>query len=115
MKRMILAFGALGLVGCFLPLVSGVSWWDLRHVDGWTVYLVLAAFAAPLLIGLGGSDRTLAGALGAAASFGFLGYKFGWSGVTDLVLHGAIGGILMGIAIIGGLVASILALGQRKT
>src|SRR6185503_5366817 len=49
MKRIISVFAVLGLVGCFLPVVPGVSMFDLHHVD-WHVWLVLAAFALPAYV-----------------------------------------------------------------
>lgn len=107
MKRLVLVFAALGLVGCFLPFVGDLTWWDLRKLDeGWTVYLVIAAFLVPLVVSLEGRERSFAGAAVATGAFGFLIYKFGTS-VIDLVFHGAIGAILMGVATIGGFAASV--------
>lgn len=114
MKRFILAFGALGLVGCFLPLIAGLSWFDIRHLDaGWTVWLVLAAFALPAYVGASRSENEAAAALVGTASFGYLAFKFG-TGVFDLVFHASIGGIMMGVAVIGGLAASLLALSVAR-
>ena len=113
MKRFILAFGVLGLIGCFLPLALGVSLFELRHFDhGWHVWLVLAAFALPTYVGATENDKT-AGIAG-AVSFGYLTYKFG-TGIFDLVFHASIGGIMMGIAVIGGLASSLLALSSKKS
>ena len=114
MKRLILAFGALGLLGCFLPVALGLSWFDMRHFDqGWTVWLVLAAFALPAYVGAarGESDRTAA--IVGTACFGYLAYKFN-TDVVDLLFHASIGGILMGVALIGGLASSLLALAAGK-
>ena len=49
MQAWIQLFAAVGLVGCFLPLVSGISWWEMRHM-GWVVYAVVAAFSVPLIV-----------------------------------------------------------------
>jgi hypothetical protein len=107
-KRFILAFGVLGLLGCFLPLALGVSLFELRHLDhGWHVWLVLAAFALPTYVGATENDK-MAGIAG-AVSFGYLAYKFG-TGLFDLVFHASIGGIMIGVAVIAGLVASLTAL-----
>jgi hypothetical protein len=110
MKRSILVFGLVGLLGCFLPLVAGLSWFDIRHLDpGWTVWLVLAAYALPTVVGASRSEGELAAALVGTACFGYLALKFR-TGIFDLVIHGSIGGALMGIAIVGGLACSLLAL-----
>lgn len=116
MKRLILTFGILGLVGCFLPLVAGVSWFDMRHFDqGWTVWLVVAAFALPTYLGAARNESDRTTAIAATACFGYLAYKFG-TGVLDLVFHASIGGIMMGVALVGGLASSLLALsaGNRR-
>ena len=110
MKRSISAFGVLGLIGCFLPLVAGVSWFDMRHFDaGWTIWLVMAAFALPAFVGASRSETDRVAAILGTACFGYLTYKFR-TGVFDLVIHGSLGGIMMGIAVIGGLTTSLLVL-----
>jgi hypothetical protein len=110
MKRFLLGFGALGLVGCFLPIALGLSWFEMRHFDaGWTVWLVMAAFAVPAFIGASDGELDRADAIAATASFGYLAYKFN-TDTLDLLVHASIGGIMMGVALIGGFCASLLAL-----
>jgi hypothetical protein len=111
MKRVILFFGVLGLVGCFLPLVLGMSLFDMRHFDGngWHVWLVLAAYAVPAYAGAARSESDRVAAAVGTLSFGYLAFKFG-TGVFDLLFHASIGGIMMGVALIGGLTSSLLAL-----
>lgn len=114
MKRTILAFALLGLIGCFLPLAIGLSWFDMRQFgDSWKVWLVLAAFAAPAYAGASRSESDRVAALVGVASFGYLAFTFG-TGVVDLVIHASIGGIMMGVAVIGGLASSLLALGSAR-
>jgi len=115
MKRLLFAFGLLGLVGCFLPLVGDMSWFTMRHFDtSWTVWLVLAAFALPTYLGATCEDSDRGAAIAGAASFGYLGYKFN-TGILDLVFHASVGGIMMGVAVIGGIAVSLLAvLGTRR-
>lgn len=111
MKRIIFAFGVLGLVGCFLPLGLGVSFVDLRHFDGgWHVWLVLAAFTLPLFVAATESEKPAA--IVGSVCFGYLAYKFG-TGLFDLIFHASIGGIMIGVAIIAGLATSLLALAAR--
>ncbi len=113
MKRSILAFGLLGLVGCFLPLALGVSLFDLRQFEGgWRVWTMLAAFAVPAYVGASRTESARTAALVGTASFGYLIYEFR-TGVFDLVFHASIGGIAIGVAVIGGLASSLLALGAR--
>ncbi|HEY5922791.1 MAG TPA: hypothetical protein VIV11_14030 [Kofleriaceae bacterium] len=114
MKRLILTFGLLGLIGCFLPLVVGISWFEMRHFDqGWTVWLVLAAFGLAAYVGGSRSEGDRTAAMVATGCFGYLAYKFG-TGVFDLIGHASIGGIMMGVAVIGGLASSLLALSAGK-
>ena len=114
MKRPLFAFGLLGLVGCFLPFVLGASWFGLRHFDdSWTVWLVMLAFAVPTYLGAVTDDRDRGATLAAAASFGYLAYKFD-TGVLSMLLHASIGGIMMGVAIIGGVAISVLSLIASK-
>jgi hypothetical protein len=115
MKRSIFAFGLLGLLGCFLPLVAGLSWFDIRHLDqGWTVWLVLAAFAVPAYVGASTSEGERTAAIVATGCFGYLAYKFN-TGVFDLLFHASIGGIMMGVAVIGGLASALLALSVARS
>jgi hypothetical protein len=113
MKRWILLFAAIGLVGCFLPLIAGVTFWDLHTYAGWRVYAVIAAYLVPLVIALQNDARSFAGALGATASFGYLLYTFGFD-LFDVVFHAAIGGIMMGVGAFGGFLASLAALGAAR-
>ena len=114
MKRIIFVFAALGLVGCFLPLVPGISLFELRRLaEDWSVWLVLAAFAVPAFIGASSDETERTAAIAGTLSFGYLAYKFG-TGVFDLVFHASIGGIMMGVAVIGGLASSLLALGTAQ-
>jgi hypothetical protein len=111
MKRLGLVFGILGIIGCFLPFVLGISFWDLRSADGgWRVYLVLAAFAAPVLAQQG----TKAGALLGLAGFGYVSWRVFGTDVFTVIKHGSIGAILMVVAAFGGLLASVSALASRE-
>ena len=112
MKRYIAMFGALGLVGCFLPLIGGtsISVFDLRHftVRAW---LTVVAFLLPIVVARRGNAATTA--LAGLAGFGYVGWRLGPRSV-DLVLHGGIGGKMIGIAIIGGVIATIGAVLESR-
>jgi hypothetical protein len=105
MKRLIVGFGLLGLVGCFLPLAAGVSLIDFRHFEAWPIYLIVAAFVVPVIAGLDDKLTPLR-CLAALIGFGYVAVKFN-TGIWDLVVHADIGGKMMGVGAIGGLLASL--------
>lgn len=110
MKRVIALCGLVGLVGCFLPLALGLSLFDLRHFsEGWHVWMVIAAFAIPTFVGFSRSEGDRTVAIVGLASFGYLAYKFG-TGTFDLIVHGSLGGLAMGAAMIAGLGVAALGL-----
>lgn len=113
MKKTFALFGLLGLVGCFLPIAFGVSLFDARHGgDALQVYLIMAAFAVPMFLGF--ADKLYpAASLIASGCFGYLLWKFGLGGTKDLVFHGSIGGILMGVSVVAGLVTSLGSLAEK--
>jgi len=102
-KRPIAILGLVGLIGCFLPLGLGISFFDIHHVAWMPVILMLAAFALPTFVGFNSTDpaAALAGVLG----FGYVVFRYN-TDLLDLVIHADIGGKMMGIAAIGGLLAS---------
>jgi hypothetical protein len=106
MKRAFALFGLLGVVGCFLPLTAGTSLFDLRVLDHVGVYLMIAAFAIPMVLGFAGKLPTGAkvAALGCFAYMLF--YKMGFD-VLDLLFHASIGGKAMAVAAIGGTLTSL--------
>ena len=114
MKKTFALFGLLGLVGCFLPIAFSISLFDARHGDALQVYLILAAFAVPMFLGL--ADKLYpAASLISAACFGYVLWKFGLGGTKDIILDGAIGGKLMGISAIAGIVTSLGSLGEKPS
>ncbi len=110
MKRIIALCGLVGLVGCFLPMAFGMSLFDLRNfTEGWTSWLVIAAFAAPTFLGFAKGESERAIAIASLVSFGYVAHKFG-TGTFDLMIHGSLGGLAMGAAMIAGLAFSVLGL-----
>jgi hypothetical protein len=107
-RSLVTVFGILGLVGCFLPLAMGVSWWDLRSLDS-VFWLVMVGYAVPMFVGLNGKDTTFGGALAATLGFGYIVFKFGFD-IFDLFFNASIGGIMMGVGAVGGLVVSVTSL-----
>jgi hypothetical protein len=111
MKKAIALFGALGVLGVFLPLIGSISLFDFRHLDAVPVYLMLAAFAAPLCAGL--ADKTIAAAVTGTIGFGYALYKFGFD-IFDVLLHASIGGKLMAVAAIAGFACSLLGFAEGR-
>jgi hypothetical protein len=112
MKRLIVGFALLGLVGCFLPLVGGAALFDFRHWDAWPIYLILAGFVVPLIAALDDKLTPLR-CLAALIGFGYVAVKFN-TGIWDLVIHAEIGGKMMGVAAVGGLLASLGSFAETR-
>ena len=110
MKRYILLFGLIGLVGCFLPLIGGTSITVMR-IHTLRAWLTIIAFAVPVIVAM--RSTTAATVLAGLACFGYLGLRFG-TRALDLVLYAGIGGKLIGVAIVGGVIATVGALLESK-
>lgn len=114
LKYGILGLGVLGLLGCFLPMVSergmSVSFFGMRPLIGSSqVFLTMGGFVLAAVMGGMGLKHLLKWQAGAAAAgFALVLFKLR-DGITDLLKHGAIGAKLMVVAAIAGLVVSILA------
>ncbi len=112
MKRLILAFGVMGLVGCFVPMFYDYdgpdtwSWWQLRHDFPVAVYVVIAAYAVATWIGLQGRHIGRAHAIVATLAFGVVAYVL-WPPIPVFVLAGwylmvlsAFGGSAISLAVV---------------
>jgi len=115
MKRLISVCGAMGLIGCFLPMYYDYegpevwSLWQLRHDAPLTVYGVLASFAVALLIGL--RARRITRSLAAVAALGFGGVAVAlWPPIPMYVL---VGWYLIMLGAYGGCIASLATLVGR--
>lgn len=118
MRRYILVFALLGLLGCFLPAVGGTSLtlFDLRYLTwrdpmGWRAWLIAAAFAAPAIAIWRTGARPAR--IVAAVGFGYLALQLG-PRCLHLVLYAGIGGKLIGVAIVGGALATVGAFLERR-
>ena len=110
MRRYMLGFSILGLVGCFLPMIGGtsISLFDLRHLSG-SPWLIAAAFAAPAVAAW---RRSAAILIVSAICFGYLALRLGPRSL-DLVLYAGIGGKMLGVAVVGGVLATVGAFLER--
>ncbi|MGN6103937.1 MAG: hypothetical protein ACTHU0_02425 [Kofleriaceae bacterium] len=109
-KLGVLGFGALALVGVFLPSLNDASWWETRHGPrGEDVYILVASFGFAVVLAAAslrlGMQRWIAIATTLAFSFVLLKFR---GGLFDLLALGW-GARAMAIGTIGGWVASIAA------
>ena len=113
LKVGVLAFGILGVIACFLPMVSfgdqSFSLWSLRGLGAaGQVYLTMAGYVAAVV----------AGALAMAkppmqrwqAVVALIGFALVLVKIRDGLFKGAIGGMLMSVAAVGGVIVAILCL-----
>jgi hypothetical protein len=114
-KFAVLAFAAIGLIGCFLAFVPGpegsVSWFDLRKAEGFgsRVYVVLGGFGAALVAAGVGVASGMKRWNGIVAALGFAAVWVGFEFKTlDLFQFGT-GAKVMALGAIAGLVAGIAA------
>ena len=118
-KFAVLACGVLGLIACFLPMISmegmSISFWDAHKApDGVQVYLVMAGYALAAAMGAMGAAKGLKRpqAIAALVGFAFVVFKFR-GGFFDL-LKAAIGAKLMFVAAVAGVVVSVLAIAKPE-
>ncbi|MBA3817591.1 MAG: hypothetical protein H0X17_01755 [Deltaproteobacteria bacterium] len=113
LKFGVLVCGLLGLVGCFLPLVSAegmsISLFDMRKFDAANTFIIMGGFAAALAMGAMGAAKGMQRwqSIVAIVGFALIVIKMR-SGFLDLITKGAIGAKLIGIAAVVGLVFAIL-------
>lgn len=118
-KFAVLACGVLGLIGCFLPMVSAeglsFSFWDAHKApDGVQVYLVMAGYALAAVMGAMGAAKGFKRPQGIAALVGFAFVIFKFRGGFMDLLKAAIGAKLMFIAALAGVVVSVIALAKPE-
>lgn len=113
LKFGVLACGLLGLIGCFLPMISAeglsMSFFDLRKIDAAQTFMVMGGYAVALAMGAMGAAKGMQRwqSIVAIVGFAFVVFKFR-GGFIDLITHGAIGAKLMGLGAVAGLVFAIL-------
>lgn len=113
MHRIVGLVSLVGFVACFLPFMwgSSISVFDLTHFT-WRAWATVAAFAVPAYFGLRLDATATLGA--AAIGYGYLAFRLGPKAI-DFLLHGGLGGKLIGLSIIGGVISTVaLALERRE-
>lgn len=122
LKFGVLACGLLGVIGCFLPMVSAggqsISFFSMKELIGsGQVFMVMGGYAAGLAMGaMAAAKPPMQRWQGIVAilGFGFVMFKMR-DGFMKLVTDGAIGAKLMGISAIAGLVFAILCVAKPET
>lgn len=122
LKFGVLACGLIGLIGCFLPMVSeagmSMSFFGMRKfMGGGQIFLTMGGYIAALVMGAMAAAKPPMQrwqAIVATIGFAFVLFKLR-DGITDFLKHGAIGAKLMIIAAIAGLVVSILCIAKPET
>ena len=114
LKFGILAFGVLGLLGCFLPFISfggeSASLFAMRKGDAGQVFMTMGGFILAAVMGGMGLKQLLKWQAGAAAAgFAFVLFKMR-DGITDVFKAPfGTGAKLIIVSAVAGLVVSILA------
>jgi hypothetical protein len=109
MKLGVVVCALIGLVGCFLPMVSNVSFFDMRVVDSEHVLVVMGGFATALVMGALGVAKGMARWIAIITIVGFGVVVLRMRGEVLDLLKAGIGAKLMGIAAYAGLVFAILS------
>lgn len=109
MKLGVVVCGLLGLVGCFLPMVEGVSFFDTRAFDASNAYIVMGGFATAMVMGALGIAKGMARWISIIAIVGFGVVVLRMRGELVEMMKAGVGAKLMGIAAMAGLVFAILS------
>lgn len=123
LKFGVLACGLLGLIGCFLPMVSfgseSISFFKLREMPGGSsqVFMTMAGYVAALVMGaMAAAKPPMQRWQGIVAIVGFAWVVFKMrDGFMKLITDGAIGAKLMGISALAGLIFAILCVAKPET
>ena len=122
LKIGVLACGLLGLIGCFLPMVTfgdqSISLWKLREAPGGSgqVFMTMAGYVAALVMGAMAAAKPPMQrwqGIVAIVSFAWVIFKLR-EGFMKLITDGAIGAKLMGISALAGLVFAILCVAKPE-
>jgi hypothetical protein len=108
LKFGVVACGLVGLIGCFLPMVASVSFYDTRHFDAANFYITAAAYAAAASMGGMGIARGMQRWMSVIAIVAFSLVLLRMRGELVEMLKAGIGAKLMLVAALAGLSLAIL-------
>ena len=123
LKFGVLACGILGLIGCFLPMISfgdqSFSFFDARKGgEAAQVYMTMAGYVAAVVMGAMAAAKPPMlrwQGIVAIVGFAFVVFKLREPGPIKLLTDGAIGAKLMVIGALAGLVVSIITVAKPET
>lgn len=108
LKFGVVACGLLGLIGCFLPLMAGLSFYDTRHFDAANFYITAAGYGSALVMGALGISKGMQRWMSVIAIVGFSIVVLRMRGEVLDLLKSGVGGKLMGVAALAGLAFAVL-------
>lgn len=108
LKFGVVVCGLVGLVGCFLPMTAGLSFFETRRFDPAHVYIVAGAFAAAAAMAGYGALRGMQRWMSVIAIIAFSVVILRMRGEVGTFLQAGIGAKLMGVAALAGLALAIL-------
>ncbi|MDB4955315.1 MAG: hypothetical protein JWO36_2884 [Myxococcales bacterium] len=121
LKLGVLVSGVVGLIGCFLPFISGggesISFWGMKELAGsGQIFVTMAGYVLGAVMGamaVAKPPMQRWQAIVATLGFAFVGFKMR-DGFLKLITDGAIGAKLMAIAVLAGLVFSVLCIAKPE-
>jgi peptidoglycan/LPS O-acetylase OafA/YrhL len=108
LKFGVVACGLVGLIGCFLPLVAGVSFYDTRHFDAPHFYMTAGGYGAALAMGVLAISKGMQRWMSVIAIIAFSLVILRMRGELVELLNAGLGGKLMSVAALAGLALAIL-------
>jgi hypothetical protein len=108
LKFGVVVCGLVGLVGCFLPMMEGLSFFDTRRFDAANFYIVAGGFATAAAMGVLGIAGGMQRWKSIIAIVGFSIIVLRMRGEVVELLQAGIGAKLMGTAALVGLALAIL-------
>lgn len=108
LKFGVVVCGLMGLAGCFLPMVTGVSLFDTRHFDPTNFYVIAAGYGLAVGVSAIGIAKGMQRWMSVLAIVGFSLVLLRMRGEVVELLKAGIGAKLMGTAALAGLALAIL-------
>jgi len=108
LKFGVVVCGLVGLIGCFLPMTAGLSFYDTRAFDAANFYIIAGGYVAAAAMGGLGIAQGMQRWMSIIAIVGFSVVVLRMRGEVVELLKAGIGAKLMGVAALAGLALAIL-------